>query len=179
MRLTTDGVDRLADSRRFGLGQETGVEMLSEKGFDPFRRMEAKCKGEQWFPGETYRWRSGRMVSAPLFSRFPDQHRSKRWNAIPTALIRVWIATGRLSSLARQDRRGWSQFGDAAIAGCFAGWWPTSERGKIVQVEIAGKTGTAQVIGTKLAADQNNPKRFKTMPGLCRMHLLQTQKCGY
>ena len=168
------GVDRLAEfAARFGLGQETGVELLSEKkGLIPSAAWKQSVKGEQWFPGETLSVAIGQgyvsttplqlaslistvanggMRYQPLLIKgVRDRQSGRLFEFSPVKTGEAGVSSQTLAII--QD----------ALHGVVAEPHGTGSAAKSPQVEIAGKTGTAQVIGTKLAADfDKSQKRFQ------------------
>ena len=168
------GVDRLAEfTARYGLGQETGVELLSEKkGLVPSTSWKQSSKKEPWFPGETLSFAIGQgyltvtplqlasLIGTvanggtrykPLLIKGVRERQSGRifdFNPVKTGQVEVSPET--LAVI--QD----------ALHGVVTEQHGTGSAAKSRWVEIAGKTGTAQVIGTRPAGDSETlQKKFQ------------------
>jgi len=159
------GIDRLAEfSARYGLGQETGVELLSEKkGLVPSTSWKQSSKGEPWFPGETLSAAIGQgyltttplqlasligtvanggVRYQPILIKGVREHQSGRlFEFSPVKTGQVDISPETLAVI--QD----------ALRGVVSEPHGTGVAAKSPRVEIAGKTGTAQVIGTRIVGD--------------------------
>jgi penicillin-binding protein 2 len=168
------GIDRLAEfSARYGLGQETGVELLSEKsGLVPSTRWKQSFKGEPWFPGETLSVSIGQgyltttplqlatLISTvanggtryqPLLVKGIRERQSGRFFEFgPVKTGQAEISPETLAVI--QD----------ALRGVVNEPHGTGGAARSPWVEIAGKTGTAQVIGERPAGESKSlSKRFQ------------------
>ena len=168
------GIDRLAEfSARYGLGQQTGVELLSEKsGLVPSADWKQNSKGEPWFPGETLSAAIGQgyltttpLQLAALMSTVANG--GTRYQPLLVKGIRE-RQSGRLFEFA-PVKTGQTEISPETLAviqdalhGVVTEPHGTGTLAKSPWVEIAGKTGTAQVIGAKLASEsKNRPQMFQ------------------
>jgi penicillin-binding protein 2 len=169
------GVDRLAEfSARFGLGDETGVELLSEKkGLIPSSAWKESFKGEPWFPGETLSVAIGQgyLTVTPLqlasligtvanggmryqpilIKGVRDRQSGRLFEFGPVKTGEVGVSRKTLTLI------------QEALHGVVTEPRGTGVAAKSRGIEIAGKTGTAQVIGMKLAGGDSGKldKRFQ------------------
>jgi penicillin-binding protein 2 len=149
------GVDRIAHyGRLFGLGQRTGLGLAGEKpGLVPDSRWSLEARGHAWFPGETISLSIGqgpllvtplqmaRLVAAtanggrliqPTLVKGPGDRAAQTLEVPPETLrpIREGLA-------AVINEAGGTAYGSA----------------RLPDVAIAGKSGTAQVVGVSSAKD--------------------------
>ena len=168
------GIDRLAEfSARFGLGQETGVDLLSEKsGLVPSTHWKQSFKGEPWFPGETLSVSIGQgyITTTPLQLAAligTVANGGSRYQPILIKGIRE-RQSGRLFEFS-PVKIGEVNFNPETLAlirdalkGVVNEPHGTGGAAKSPWVEIAGKTGTAQVVGARAVTDfKNLPRKFQ------------------
>ena len=168
------GIDRLAEySARYGLGQQTGVELLSEKsGLVPSPGWKQSFKGEPWFPGETLSVAIGQgyLTTTPLQLASligTVANGGSRYQPLVVKGIRE-RQSGRHFEFA-PVKTGETEISPATLAviqealhGVVNEPHGTGTLAKSPWVEIAGKTGTAQVIGTRLTGGTKNlPQVFQ------------------
>jgi penicillin-binding protein 2 len=146
-------IDPIASwSRKLGLGEATGVDLLGEKpGLVPDKQWSLRERGTMWFPGETV---SVSIGQGPLLV-----------TPLQVAVMMAAIANGghlvrpHLARAAREETR--SDVGlkpetlafikDALTAVVNEGG--TGGRARIASLLVAGKTGTAQVIRQETHVD--------------------------
>lgn len=167
------GVDTLAEfSRRFGLGNQTGIPLASEKaGLIPTTEWKQRARGEPWYPGETLSVAIGQgyvtvtpmqlatMMSSIATRGYQYQPRILRVMKGPKGnldesppIVRgvVKLREKTLEALYR------------ALEGVVSEEKGTGRAASSTLVSIGGKTGTAQVIGAKpWMTEENMPRQFK------------------
>jgi penicillin-binding protein 2 len=165
------GIDTIADyAKQFGLGQETGVELPSERvGIVPSTAWKQKAKGQPWFPGETISASIGqgyvtvtplqmasvigtiandglafkpRMVKAVL-----ERDTGQRRDFEPSLRGRLNVKPAAIKLIK-----------DALVGVVQEG---TGTRAKSALVSIAGKTGTAQTAALRTGPEKDIPKKFR------------------
>lgn len=170
------GVDSIARySRMLGLGNNTGLDLGGERpGLIPTREWKQKRFGVAWQPGETISTSIGqsfvlvspiqaaRMIAAvfnggvlhqPKIVRWAGKGESTEYRFEPTVVSRLDVAPENLLRLQRSliavvnEPHG-------------TGW-----RARVKGITVAGKTGTAQVVGLEAEKasekDGEVPERFK------------------
>jgi penicillin-binding protein 2 len=161
------GIDNIARyARLFGLGSPSGLGLVREKkGLIPDTEWKKRVKNEPWFPGETYNAAIGqgfvlatpvqlaRMTAAVANGGYLPELRLKRVEdeqAEPSTKIEVSEDT--LEKIKKAMR------GVVADKKGTAHWTAKSK-----MVDIAGKTGTAQVISLKKnrRKEEDTPYEFR------------------
>ncbi|HEY5600364.1 MAG TPA: penicillin-binding protein 2, partial [Candidatus Manganitrophaceae bacterium] len=165
------GVDTIAKfAFLFGLGKPTGVGLASEKGgLIPTVEWKEKARKEPWFPGETLSVSIGQgyvsttplqlnaMISAvaahgvwrppQLLKKSRDRETGAVRESEPLPGRRLPISAETLQTIKN------------ALAGVVSDPKGTAFSSRSKYVSIAGKTGTAQVVGLKVS--QSQPDEFK------------------
>jgi penicillin-binding protein 2 len=156
------GIDRIHEfSAPFGLGQRTGLDITNERaGILPSRQWKRRARGQVWFPGETLNVGigQGHMLTTPLQlaamtaiiasrgvhyqPRLLRSQNGVHKDAAPALLVEASDANWDRIHLAMRDVFH-GQHGSARAVG----------RGALVT--MAGKSGTAQVIGIAQDAEYN------------------------
>lgn len=158
------GVDRIADyARRFGLGELTGIRLGGEAaGLVPDPAWSVRTRGHPWFPGETISLavgqgpllvtplqlarataavaNGGRLVRPRLVERTAEEPAMEHLN-VPSSALEI-IRRGLRAVV--NDPKG-------------TAYWS----GRLPDVEIAGKTGTAQVVGERVRASERDDVPFE------------------
>jgi penicillin-binding protein 2 len=165
-RLGVDGIAKYA--RKLGLGQLTGVPLEHEKtGIIPDTQWKRRRFDQPWFPGETLSVAIGQgyvtvtpiqMVSmAATIANGGTRYR-------PHYVKRVEAPDGSLIMEAQPEVMGHAEMKESTLARVRAGMRDvvmtengTGKKARVVGVEIAGKTGTAQVV--KMTEDRNKANR--------------------
>ncbi|MHB8421942.1 MAG: penicillin-binding protein 2 [Leptospirales bacterium] len=153
------GPDHIASmARTFGLGQRTGVDLPSEAvGTVPDRAWKKKRLHQPWYPGETLPYAIGQgfltvtpiemarlmgvvatrgVLAKPHLFLFSDEHPPN--SPIPSDTVMLSFPKGAFDPL----REGlWAVVNDPH---------GTGHPVRMQEMEIAGKTGTAQVISSRL-----------------------------
>jgi len=151
------GVDRIAHfSRMFGLGGITGIDLPEEKpGLIPTAAWKKKRFGERWHPGETISISIGQGYDlvTPLQLAVSYGAIATGRAMQPHLLKRVEKADGTLVFEAEQKVLSEVQVKPAYLDAVRAGLrgvvmepGGTGGRSRVPGIEVAGKTGTAQVI---------------------------------
>lgn len=157
------GIDRLSSfMQRFGFGARTGIDVSGELGgLMPTREWKRRRRGRVWYPGETLITGIGQgfMMATPLQLAVATAALSRRGQIRrPRLVFLLESATGdfiqTIPSLSdSQITLHYDEYWDEAIASMVEvvhGARGTARRiGFDSPYRIAGKTGTAQVIGIK------------------------------
>ncbi len=165
------GIDTIASfAEQFGLGQETGVELPSERvGIVPSTAWKAKAKGQPWLPGETISASIGQgyvivtpLQMAHLIATVANDGVSFRPRLVKAVMER---ATGRLQDIPAVANGTLSvkpetlELIQEALAGVVTRG--TATRAKSLLVSIAGKTGTAQTAALRTGPEKDIPKKLR------------------
>ena len=149
------GVDTIAEyARSLGLGQKTGIPLASEKtGLVPSTDWKKKVKGERWYAGETFAVAIGQgyltvtpiqmavMTSALATRGYQYQPKIIRDDSPPILNDQIPFSPATFRALHRSLRSAVTEDRGTARAA------------RSEQIEIAGKTGTAQVVGYESQAE--------------------------
>ena len=157
----TLGVDLISEyAFLFGLGQLTGIELLSEKkGLIPTKAWKRKTRQEPWYPGENLSAAIGQgyisvtplqmanMIAA--FAKDGVRYKPHIVKAVRGRLDEEWIQTPiiRLEDINIQKKT--FDYIREAISGVVVEKNGTGRRAYSQMISIAGKTGTAQVVAIK------------------------------
>ncbi|MBM4132226.1 MAG: penicillin-binding protein 2 [Nitrospira sp.] len=165
------GIDMIADfADQFGLGQETGVELPSERtGIVPSTVWKAKAKGQPWLPGETISAAIGQgyvtvtpMQMAHLMATVANDGVSFRPRIVRAVMER---ASGLVHEIPTVPHGQLAVAPEtlALIKEALAGVVTrgTATRARSALVSIAGKTGTAQTAALRTGPQEDIPKRFR------------------
>jgi len=165
------GIDTIASyAHQFGLGEETGVELPSERvGIVPSTEWKQKTKHEPWLPGETISASIGQgyvtvtpLQMASLIGTVANDGVMYRPRLVQGIMDRT---TGQFQQLPATPKRKLTvkpqalEFIQEALAGVVKEG--TGTRAKSSIVTIAGKTGTAQTAALRTGPDKDIPKRFR------------------
>src|SRR5512146_586758 len=165
------GIDTMASyAHQFGLGEETGVELPSERiGIIPSTAWKQKAKHEPWLPGETISAAIGQgyvtvtpLQMASLIGTVANDGVTYRPRLVQAIMDR---ATGQRQELpavpkAKLDvKPNTLKLIREALAGVVTEG--TATRAKSSIVSIAGKTGTAQTTALRTGPEKDIPKKFR------------------
>lgn len=151
------GVDRIAAYfSEFGIGQKTGTDLTFERGgVLPTREWKKARSGLPWFPGDTINISIGQgdMLVTPLQLAYMTSIIASRGKRIvPRMVERIGdkaTTPQELPPLLLKDQRNW----DLVIKGMtdvvHGPHGTASHLSRSLTYRMAGKTGTAQVIGIK------------------------------
>ncbi|WP_455241675.1 penicillin-binding protein 2 [Petrachloros mirabilis] len=165
------GIDTMASfARMFGLGQETGIELPSERvGIVPSTEWKERVKHEEWYPGET--------ISAAIGQGYVTVTPLQMASAIGTVANNGVMYRPRLVR-AILDRTTGNQQELPAVPKQTLNLKPTTlklirealaevvtegtaTRAKSSLVTIAGKTGTAQTAALRTGPEKDIPKKLR------------------
>ncbi len=150
------GIDQIAPySRMFGLGRETGIDLSGEKaGLVPDSRWSLEARGAPWYPGETISVATGQgpilvsplqvavlMAAVANGGHLVRPHLVRTENDSPAASDRLPLAAEHLDLVRDALRDVVNESGGTGHAAALAGF------------DVAGKTGTAQVIAQERRVD--------------------------
>ncbi|BCA56137.1 Penicillin-binding protein 2 [Nitrospira sp. KM1] len=165
------GIDTMAFfGRQFGLGEETGVELPSERvGIMPSTEWKQKAKNEQWLPGETISASIGQgyvtvtpLQMASLIGTVANDGVTFRPRLVRSIMDRE---TGQLQELPAVEKRKlhikpeYLKVIQEALADVVTEG--TATKAKSTLVTIAGKTGTAQTAALRTGPEKDIPKKFR------------------
>src|SRR6185295_15279167 len=165
------GIDMIASfASQFGLGRETGIELPSERaGIVPSTAWKAKVRHEPWWPGETVSASIGQgyVSVTPLQMAHLTATVGNGGAIFRPRLIRGMTerATGIYHELQSVEFGRLSIKSETvnliqqAMAGVVT--HGTATRAKSSLVTIAGKTGTAQMVGLRVGPEENVPKKLR------------------
>ncbi len=150
------GIDRLAEyARRFGLGQPTGVDIAGEKpGLVPDLEWSLQARGTTWYPGETISVAIGQgpLLVTPLqIASVLATTANGGSRVVPHLREMEGPARREPTGL---DPRALGVVGDALWAVVNDGG--TGAAARLAGFDIAGKTGTVQVVEQKTWVDSRD-----------------------
>ncbi len=155
---------------RFGLGQQTGVDLPSEQsGIVPSPAWKKKVKKEPWFPGETISASIGQgfitvtpIQMAQVTATVANDGVSFRPHLVGAVMERTTgrvqelpiVARGRLNLRKKTLRIIKEAMKEVVTEG-------TARRAESTLITIAGKTGTAQTVSLRIGAKDDVPKKLR------------------
>ncbi len=165
------GIDTMAEyAKEFGLGQETGVELPSERvGIVPSTAWKQKAKKEPWLPGETISAAIGQgyvtvtpLQMASLIGTVASEGVNYRPRLVRAIMDRTTghlqemptVPRGKVTAKPETYRLIKEALADVVKQG-------TATRAKSSIVTIAGKTGTAQTAALRTGPEKDIPKKFR------------------
>ena len=151
------GVDRLSHyGELFGLGQKTGIDLPFEAtGIMPSKEWKRGAYGIAWYPGDTVNTSIGQgfMLATPLqlavaAARLGTRGQVRRPRLVRAAGEEIYheVAPDAVLDIAPQH---WRPVLDAMRGVVHDGRGTARQAGVGMAYEMAGKTGTAQVVGIK------------------------------
>ncbi|MDJ0955485.1 MAG: penicillin-binding protein 2 [Arenicellales bacterium] len=172
------GISRLHEFlTRFGLGKQTGIDLVGEpSGLVPSEGWKREARGEPWWPGETVIAGIGQgytlvtplqlaMVTATIANR-GERNKPQIVQAVSDSGsdTKQFLGKQNLEQVSIRNQ-GFYKLIDKAMVDVMHGKRGTARRSGLgAEYQIAGKTGTAQVIGIKQGAtynEKNIAKRFR------------------
>ena len=151
------GVDRIAAyATRFGLGEETGIDLADEKsGLVPTRNWKKERFGESWYAGETLSVAIGQgfLLATPLqIANMAATVANDGMRMKPQLIKRIESGDGETLASMEPESRGrlglrpkTLQQIREALRSVVHGKQGTGKAARLDTIELAGKTGTAQV----------------------------------
>jgi penicillin-binding protein 2 len=165
-RLGVDGIAKYA--RKLGLGQVTGVPLEHEKaGTIPDTQWKRRRFDQPWFPGETLSVAIGQgyvTVTPIQMANLAATLANGGTRYRPHYVKRVEAPDGSLIMETQPEVMGRAELKASTLARVRAGMRDvvmtengTGKKARVVGIEVAGKTGTAQVV--KMTEDRNKANR--------------------
>ena len=159
------GVDRIAEFLApFGLGQPTGLDITHERaGILPSRAWKRRARGEVWYPGETLNIGigQGHMLTTPLQLAVMTSIIAGRGVHYQPKLLRYRggeKVPGSLAEPVEARDQHWDQIHNAMRDVLHGKRGSARATGRGSLVTMAGKSGTAQVVGIAQDAEYDAEK---------------------
>ena len=176
------GIRKMADYfDGFGFGERTGIDLRDEpSGLVPTPEWKKKNRQESWYPGETIITGIGQgyLLVTPLQLAYATASLANRGHAIRPRLLRGLEDPGsgvithptqrRGSSIKNKDSSHWDQVIAGMESVLHSSRGTARASGRNSPYRIAGKTGTAQVVGIP----QEREDRSNELPEEFRDHAL-------
>ncbi|MBF8250779.1 MAG: mrdA [Deltaproteobacteria bacterium] len=158
------GIDKIADySRKFGLGQPTGIELSDEKsGIVPDRAWKQKRSGTPWFEGETLSCAIGQgfnlVTPIQLLTAYAaltnggdvyQPHLAKALVGPDGKVLRTLLPEARKKLILSPET---VELLKAGLQGVVNEPGGTARSARLDDIKVGGKTGTTQVVAMR--ADQ-------------------------
>ncbi len=175
------GVDTIADyAKALGFGKPTGIDLSFEKGgLIPTKAWKKRRFKEPWYPGETLSVAIGQgyvtatplqlaaMIGALADGDWHRPHLLKKTRNVSTgAFTEIESEKGRPLPISKEGLLTIQR----ALAGVVTDARGTARRIQSELVEIAGKTGTAQVVAMKADKDKIPGEEEEEIPEAFRDH---------
>lgn len=146
-------IDTLSEyGSRFGLGEKTGLDMPIERaGIMPSRAWKRGARGLAWYPGDTVNTSIGQgfSLTTPMQLAVATARMASRGDVRVPQLVRKQHTIMPPTKVIQASDRNWN-FVHEAMQGVVHNIRGTAKGiNKGLNYHIAGKTGTAQVIGIK------------------------------
>lgn len=150
------GVDRIHDfGAQFGLGQKTGIDLPSERrGLWPSREWKKQTQRLPWFPGDTINLGIGQgyALATPLQLAAMVTTIANRGKHLQPQMVRAIdgeLLPPKIINQIETDDRYWDHIFKAMKDVMHASNGTARRAGSKSSYVMAGKTGTAQVVGIK------------------------------
>lgn len=162
------GIDRLSKyGNIFGFGLDTGIDLPAEaSGIMPSREWKRGSRGIIWYPGDTVNTSIGQgfMTATPLQLAVMTSRLASRGEVRNPRLVQKIgdeVLPNPLTEVMNIDNRHWDHV-LGAMSGVVSDQRGTARRALAeIKYPIAGKTGTAQVVGIKQDERYDAPKLAK------------------
>jgi len=163
------GIDNLHDyGVLFGFGEKTGIDLPAERtGIMPSRHWKRATKGVAWYPGDTVNTSIGQgfMLATPLQLAVSASRIASRGEIRPPRLVSKIadreLEPGPPEAVIKGDSRHWDYVINAMKDVVHGPRGTGKIIAKDLDYQIAGKTGTAQVVGIRQGETYNAAKLKK------------------
>lgn len=157
-------------AEQFGLGRRTGIGLPGERdGIVPSEAWKRQTRGQPWYPGETISVSIGQgyvsvtpLQMASLIAAVANDGVLVQPHLVRAVRVRESGALQQITVLPRgrvpMARETLARIKDALAQVVTKG---TARSARSSRVSIAGKTGTAQVVGLRSSPEEELPKRFR------------------
>jgi penicillin-binding protein 2 len=168
------GVDGIAEyARRLGLGLPTGVALENEKtGLIPDSEWKQRRFKQPWFPGETLSVAIGQgyVTATPLqMANLAATLANGGTRYRPRYVKRIEAADGSVRAVPEPEVMGEARLGKAtldkvrgAMRDVVMSERGTGKKARVLGTDVAGKTGTAQVVKLGESRERSNKGALKT-----------------
>lgn len=154
------GIDAMHDfGSLFGLGQKTGIDVPNERsGIWPSRRWKKIYRGQPWYPGDSLNvgLGQGAVLATPLQLATMVATLASQGHHIVPSLVRGKPLPSRDESLANIPENRWSKIFSAMEEVIHHPRGTAYSMGKKLPYRMAGKSGTAQVVGIAQDAEYDS-----------------------
>ncbi|MCB1616246.1 MAG: penicillin-binding protein 2, partial [Pseudomonadales bacterium] len=164
------GIDRLSPFLgEFGLGQPTGVDFSSERsGLLPSREWKRAVRGLPWFPGDTLNMGIGQgdMLATPIQLAYATSIVASKGKRVKPRVVKK--IDGQPTSIRRepdlilQNAHYWDVVQKAMEEVTHGARGTARRSASDLEYRMAGKTGTAQVVGIK-QGEEYDPEQLATI----------------
>ena len=148
------GIDVLSEfGDKFGLGRRTGIDMpLEMPGIMPSRQWKRGARGIAWYPGDTINASIGQgfSLTTPLQLAQMTATLARRGQSVPPrmlAQIDGQKMTYEMEQVLDVETEQWDFIHQAMVDVVHNPRGTASRQGRDIRYRMAGKTGTAQVVG--------------------------------
>ncbi|TAJ96545.1 MAG: penicillin-binding protein 2 [Candidatus Manganitrophaceae bacterium] len=184
------GIDTISKySHLFGLGQQTGIELASEKGgLIPSTEWKRQARKEPWYPGETLSVSIGQgyVTVTPLQQTMMINVVANQGVLHPPQLLKKIRdqETGSIQEIPASEGKHIPVSPETfrviqnALAGVVSDPHGTATGSKSQLVSMGGKTGTAQVIGLKGGVHGKLPDKFNDHAWFVAFAPVESPKIG-
>ncbi len=151
------GIEALSETARmFGFDKKTGIEVPNENnGFIPDRKWKREVMNDEWWPGETISvsiGQGGVLVTPIQLISMMAAVANRGILYRPTLLIHasdeMSPSNNRVAGKIPLDSEGWDRI-ISGLKAVVSGESGTARKLRMDELDVAGKTGTAQVISSK------------------------------
>ncbi|PCJ16520.1 MAG: penicillin-binding protein 2 [Gammaproteobacteria bacterium] len=160
------GIDPLHDfMTQFNFGSRTGIDLYSEpSGLMPSSAWKKRAKGVIWYPGETLNIGIGQgyMLATPLQLTAATATLANRGRSVTPKMAKFETSDSTTppqeNLITLKDQDNWQTMVDAMVKVLHSPRGTARRSGLKAKYQIAGKTGTAQVLGIKQNEEYDETK---------------------